>query len=144
MPTALATVLAFPATHLAAVPDPDAAPVVAGVIGTTISGAQWLNLAVNVLLPIVVALVTSRAASGSVKAVTLLALSAVSGLLTSWLAAAEAGAPFDISQAGFTVVTGFVVAVAAHFGAWKPAGVTGASGRVQLAVPAGVGGRRAA
>jgi hypothetical protein len=108
-------------------------------VGSTISLAQWINTGVNVLLPILVALVTARLADGHVKALALLALSAASGFLASWLDALNGSTAFDWSQAGFTVVTGFVVAVAAHFGLWKPAGVTGSSGAVASAVPGGLG-----
>lgn len=108
-------------------------------MGTTISLAQWLDAGVNTLLPILVAVITARLASGAVKALLLLLLSAVSGFLISWLDALNNGVPFDFSQAGFTVVLGFVVAVAAHFGVWKPAGVTGSGGLIQSSIPGGIG-----
>lgn len=111
-------------------------------MGTAPNWSQWLNVLINVLLPIVVAVVTSRAADGSVKALVLLVLSAASGFLTSWWGAVDAGQAFDLSQAGFTAVTGLVIAIAAHFGVWKPNGVTGSGGFVQQAMPAGMGGSR--
>ena len=98
-------------------------------MGTTISNAQWLNLGVNTLLPILVALITDRLASGSVKAGLLLILSAVSGFGIAWLDAVNHGVGFDFSQAGFTAVTGLIVAGAAHFTVWKPVGITGSEGR---------------
>lgn len=113
-------------------------------MGTTISLAQWLNAGINVLLPILVAVLTSRVADGAVKAFVLLLLSAVSGYLVSWLSALDNGLAFDFSQASFTAVLGFVVAVAAHFGVWKPGGVTGSGGAVQGAMPGGIGGRHSA
>lgn len=111
-------------------------------MGTTITLSQWLNAGVNVLLPIVVAIVAARAADGAVKAMLLLLLSAVSGYLISWLDAVNGGVAFDFSQASFTAVLGFVVAIAAHFGVWKPAAVTGSTGFVQSALPGGLGGRQ--
>jgi hypothetical protein len=113
-------------------------------MGTTISLAQWLNAGVGVILPIVVALITSRVADGAVKALVLLALAAVSGYLISWLDATNSGVAFDFSQASFTAVLGFVVAVASHFGLWKPAALTGSGGSIQNALPGGLGGRHAA
>lgn len=110
-------------------------------MGLTITASQWINVAVNTLLPIVVALITARIADGAVKALVLLALSAVSGFLTSALAAVELGVPFAWDQAAFTVLLGYVVAVASHFGLWKPAAVTGSGGAVQARVPGGIGGR---
>lgn len=111
-------------------------------MGTTISAAQWLNVLINVLLPILVAVLTSRVADGAVKALVLLVLSAVSGFLVAWLDAVNLGVAFDMSQAGFTVVVGLVMAIAAHFGVWKPTGVTGSAGVIQLRMPGGIGGSR--
>ena len=113
------------------------------IVNTAPTWPQWLNVIINVLLPIVVALVTSRVADGAVKALVLLVLSAASSLLTSWYAAADAGVAFDLIQALNTTVTGLVIAIAAHFGVWKPTGVTGSGGVVQLKAPAGIGGRHA-
>lgn len=105
----------------------------------TITLAQWLNAGINVVLPILVAILSSRLATGALKSVLLLALSAVTGYLISWLAAIDNAVPFDFSQASFTALLGFVVAVAAHFGFWKPAGVTGSDGAIQAAIPRGLG-----
>jgi hypothetical protein len=110
-------------------------------MGIAISTSQWLNVLVNAVLPIVVAIVTSKVAGGAVKALTLLILSAVSGFLVSWLAALDAGEPFSLSAAGFTALMGLVIAVAAHFGLWKPTGVTGSDGVVQTRLSGGIGGR---
>ena len=102
-----------------------------------ISTADWLNIAINFVLPAVVAVVTSRLASGGVKAVVLLALSAISGFLVSWLDASNNGLPFDFSQAGVTVLVGFAVAVLAHFGLFKPLAITGRDGAIQARLPRG-------
>jgi hypothetical protein len=111
-------------------------------MGTAPTALQWLNVLINVLLPIVVAVVTSRTADGAAKALTLLVLSAIAGLGTSALAAMNAGQAFDWSQAGFTTLVGFVIAVASHFGVWKPAALTGSAGVIQLRMPGGLGGAR--
>lgn len=97
-------------------------------MGTSITAAQWLNLGINVLLPIAIALVTTRVTSGAAKAVALVALSALSGFMIAWLDAINHGLAFDLSQAGFTALTGLVVAIAGHFGFWKPVGLTGSGG----------------
>jgi len=95
-----------------------------------------LNLLVAVVLPILVALVTRRFAASWFKAVTLLALSVLSG----WLGdlAAHDGT-FVLGRAVAEIVVAFVVAVAAHYGLWKPVGLTGSGGLVATVVPAGVG-----
>jgi hypothetical protein len=94
----------------------------------SITLAQLLTSLVGVVLPIIVAIVTDRVASGGVKAVVLLLLAALSSFLTEWLTALNASASFDFAQAGYGVLMTFVVAVAAHFGLWKPAAVTGEQG----------------
>lgn len=93
----------------------------------TVTLAQLISMIVGTLLPILVAVITDRAASGATKAVTLLALAALSSFLSAWLVALNTGGAFDWSQAAFGVLVTFVVAVATHFGLWKPANVTGSS-----------------
>lgn len=111
---------------------------------STITLAQVISALVGTVLPIAVALVTSRVASPGLKAVTLLVLAAITSFLSEWLTALNTALAFDASQAGFGVLLTFVAAVAAHFGLWKPAAVTGSDGAVARALPAGVGGRHAA
>lgn len=109
-------------------------------MGITVSAAQWLNLAINVVLPALVALVTARLAHPGLKAVILLFLSAVSGFLISALDAQNTGLPWDWSQAGFTVLSGFAAAVLAHFGLLKPLSITGSQGAIATKFSGGAGG----
>jgi hypothetical protein len=94
----------------------------------TITLAQLISATVGTLLPILVAVVTDRVAQGATKALVLLLLAAVSSFLSAWLVALNAGVPFDFAQAAFGVLLTFVVAVATHFGFWKPVRVTGEEG----------------
>ncbi len=105
----------------------------------TLTLAQLISSVVGILLPILVAVVTSRVASGGAKAVTLLVLAAVSSFLSEWLVALNGGGSFDFAQAGYGVLMTFVVAVATHFGLWKPADLTGSNG---AAARVGVGSSR--
>lgn len=77
------------------------------------------TLAAGVLIPIVVNIVTKEVASGAVKSVLLLVLSAVAGLAT--VAISGGGVVTDAALAN-AVVT-FVIAVASYYGFWKPTGV---------------------
>jgi hypothetical protein len=86
----------------------------------TVTTFQAVNLVVGVFLPILVALVTKYQHQPQVRAVLLLVLSGVSGVLSQWLAAPGG---FDLSQAVFGAVTTFVVGVATLFGLWMPTGV---------------------
>lgn len=107
----------------------------------TIGASDWLNFAINAGLPALVALVTARLAHPGLKAVVLLFLSAVSGFLTSWLAAcATICAAFDWPHTVFSVLSGFAVAVLVHFGLLSPLAITGSGGAIQTAVPSGIGG----
>jgi hypothetical protein len=95
---------------------------------SSITLAQLISSAVGIVLPILVAVVTNRVASGAVKAVVLLVLAAISSFLSEWLVALNTAATFDLAQAAYGVLMTFVVAVATHFGLWKPAVVTGEHG----------------
>lgn len=101
-------------------------------------GSLLLNVVVGVCLPAVVALVTKQVAHPGVKALALMFLSAVYGLLSGWLAVG-AGHPFDLGTAANTALVGFVAAVVAHFGALSPMAVTGRNGVIQEKVPGGIG-----
>lgn len=85
------------------------------------SVAYWLTLVATVLLPILVGVVTKASTSGGVKAVLLLALSAVTSLVSGLLAV---DGKTDIGPLVTTTVTTFVIAVAVHYGFWKPTTVT--------------------
>jgi hypothetical protein len=80
-----------------------------------------LTLLVNTVLPILVGLVTTRMTGSRAQAVLLALLTAITGFVSEWL---EAGLDaFDLKSALFTWITGFVVAVATHYGLWRPTGV---------------------
>jgi len=108
---------------------------------TAPTAMQWLNLLINFLLPMLVALITSRAADGWAKAVTLLILSAVSGFGLSVIEAYQAGMPPDLGVSAWNALIGLVVAIAVHFGLWKPGGITGSQGLIQTRLPGGFGGQ---
>lgn len=101
-------------------------------------GSLGLNLAVGVVLPMLVALVTKQTASGALKAILLAALSAVSGLVQAWIAVGS-GQPFDLGAAGTTALISFVWAVVAHYGILKPVSLTGSTGAIQVKLPWGLG-----
>jgi hypothetical protein len=86
--------------------------------------ALLLGLLVSTILPIVVGLVTTRVTHSGVKAVLLAVLSAVTGLLTELLASVNAGQPYDLGTGLVLAITAFLVAVALHYGLWKPTTVS--------------------
>ena len=89
------------------------------VFGST--GAMILWLAVTVVMPIAVGLVTRISTPPSVRALLLVALSITNGLLSEALAAGDG---YDWRKAVTQAVVAFVIAVATQFGVWKPTGVS--------------------
>ena len=104
-----------------------------------------LQFTVTVLLPLLVGLVTKRETSGIRKGVLLAALAVLVNVGGSLLAWYNAGTPgtFDLADAVFTSLTGFVFAVAAQFGIYaaKDASGTSITDRVQAV---GITGRHVA
>lgn len=103
---------------------------------------NWLTLLSGTLLPMLVALVTSRVASGALKSILLAFLSAVAGVVNE---AIQVGGDLSALDAHATLtqsLTTFLIAVGLHFGLLKPAGVTGSSGSIQHAVAGGLGAYR--
>lgn len=84
--------------------------------------AYWLGLLVSVVLPVLVGLVTTRVTHAGVKAVVLLALSTVNGFVVEY---AAPGPGYDVGTAAVLALVAFGTGVLAHFGLWKPTGVSG-------------------
>lgn len=90
-----------------------------------LTGAYWLGLAISLVLPVLVGLVTTRVTHAGTKAVLLLGLSALNGLLVE---VSQADPGFDVGAAAVNALVSFGIGVLTHFGLWKP---TGLSGRAQ-------------
>jgi hypothetical protein len=106
-----------------------------------------LALAIQVVLPLLVGLVTRATTHPGAQALLLLVLTAVTQLLTLWYQDAQNHVAFDWKFTVFNVVVGFIISVGSHFGLWRP---TTATAKV-LAFPGRAGdpgpahsGRRAA
>jgi hypothetical protein len=85
---------------------------------------QVLTLLAGFGIPVLVGLVTKFSTSGAVKAVLLAALALIAGVVAEAITAAQAEEAFDIFGSIYGFAGTFIVAVAAHFGIWKPTGVT--------------------
>jgi heme/copper-type cytochrome/quinol oxidase subunit 4 len=85
------------------------------------SVAYWLTLVVTLVLPILVGLVTKVSTNSSIKAVLLLALSAATVIISNLLAV---DGVTDVGPMVTATIVTFVIAVATHFGLWKPTEVT--------------------
>lgn len=84
--------------------------------------AYWLGLVISVVLPVLVGLVTTRVTNSSVKAVLLLALTAANGFLVELAGPHDDG--YSVSSALILWAVSFGTGVLAHFGLWKPTGLS--------------------
>ncbi|MFC7794667.1 hypothetical protein [Streptomyces cinereoruber] len=90
-------------------------------MNVTLDTAYWIGLLVSVVLPVLVGLVTTRVTHAGAKAVLLLALSTLNGLLVEY---ANPGPGYDLGTAVVLALVSFATGVLAHFGLWKPVGVS--------------------
>lgn len=88
--------------------------------------ALILNLLVAVIFPVFVGLVTKTTTNPALKATLLATISLASGVVAQWLAALSSGLPMDWFTAIVTGLGAWVIAIATHFGFWKPTGATAA------------------
>ena len=89
-----------------------------------------LTLVVSVILPVLVGLVTKVVTRPGVKAVLLALLSAVTGFGGELLNALVNQSPYNLFVGLITFITAFIIAVALHYGLWKPTGVSASAQRV--------------
>jgi hypothetical protein len=87
-----------------------------------LDAAYWLGLLVSVILPVLVGLVTTRVTHAGVKAVLLLALSTLAGFLVELQAGGDG---YSVGTAAVLALVSFGTGVLAHFGLWKPTGLSG-------------------
>lgn len=78
-----------------------------------------LSLVLNVVLPVLAALLMKQSWSTSVKGTVLLLMSAVKSLVEAWLAANDAGQAFNLTGALTSTAVVFGVAVLSYFGLLK-------------------------
>lgn len=97
-----------------------------------LSVADVLGPAIGVLLPLLVAIVTKASADSGIKAILLAVLSLVASILTGINDALLHHATYDLGKAIVLGITTFVVAVATHYGVWKPTGATAALQKVVI------------
>lgn len=84
---------------------------------------QWLNLAVSILLPLLIGLLTKQSWNRNLKAVLLLLVAALSAGLTELL---TAGSLDNWKTVLGQTALNWLVAVAAHYHLWKPVGASAA------------------
>jgi hypothetical protein len=92
-------------------------------VAVNLSLAYWISLLIGVGIPVLVGLATTRVTHNGVKAVLLLLLSGLNGLLTEF---ADAGTPaaYDWGSADTLAGVSFAIGVLTHFGLYKPTGLS--------------------
>lgn len=83
-----------------------------------------LSLIVIVVLPLLVGLVTKSSTPAGVKAVLLLLGAAINSIVVAWSDSLSAGTEFLLVPVLYTTLINFGIAVAVHFGLWKPVGAS--------------------
>jgi hypothetical protein len=92
--------------------------------------AQVISLLVGVVLPLLTGLVTQVNTSAGVKAVVLIALSALTTAVMTFGDSLANHTPFDLGATLLTFVGTFLFGVGSHLGFWKPVGATVAMQRI--------------
>jgi hypothetical protein len=97
------------------------------MIQFTLTWIGILTLVVNDVLPIITGLATTRLTSPAKKAIVLALLSAITGFGAELLNALVNHTVYDAGAGLLTAFTAFIIAVALHFGFWKPVGAAAAA-----------------
>jgi len=118
----LAFTLAFTADPAHASTGSDVVP--APTISFALDWIAAVNLLVALVLPAVVAFVTTRLTQSRTKVVLLAGLNALTAALGELLRTASEGGTYDAGTALLTFVAGLLVSWLAYEQAWKKAGVT--------------------
>jgi len=95
-------------------------------------------VAVGVVIPFLVDLVTKKLASGALKQTSLLALSLVSSLLVEFGKVIAAGGVFDWQTAGYGAITTFIIGVGVYTGLSRTP-VLGRDSVISNLIPGGLG-----
>jgi len=106
------------------------------MVVTEISTEQMVTLLVTVIAPLIVGLLTKASWSANLKAILLLGISAAIGVAQGFLAA-PAGTTWAWQVAVVNGVIAWVIAVATHYGLWKPTGITAKVVAIGVADPPG-------
>ena len=84
-------------------------------------GQLLLWAVLTLVMPLLVGLVTKKSTAAYWKAALLMALSLLNGVLTEWAASYDT---YDWRRALAGALFAWVIAVAGHFGVWKPTGAS--------------------
>lgn len=92
--------------------------------GVQLDGWAALNVALQFVLPAVVALVTTKLTGRRFQFLLLLGLTLVTTVGTQAFDAHAAGAPLNLVQIIVTAVINFAISLLSHYGVWKPSNLS--------------------
>lgn len=84
---------------------------------------QLLGLLLTVVLPVVVAVVTKESWASGLKSTLLAGLTALTAVLTEAVASGVNHVSFGWRPVVLQALVGWAIAVATHYGLWKPSGI---------------------
>jgi hypothetical protein len=106
---------------------------------TTLQILLTINLVVSVVAPLFVSFVTNSNADPRVKTVVNLLVSAIVGTITPFLTGQVSIDDFNLWVVLLSIAQVWLTSIIAHYGLWKPAGVTGTEGSINNTWPGGIG-----
>lgn len=98
-----------------------------------------INLVISIVAPLLVSLITNSAADPRFKAIINLLIAAVVGVVTPFLTGQQEWGSVQISVILLSIAQIWLTSIMAHYGLWKPTGVTGSDGSISASFPGGIG-----
>jgi len=100
-------------------------------IAFTLDPALVVQMLLAFIMPVVVALVSTRVTKSNVRSWLLAGLTVVTSLLTELARSIATNTTFDVGLALLAALPAFVVSVSTYYGLWKPTGVADAAQGVE-------------
>ncbi len=100
------------------------------VLPTYAFTSDWrglLSVLLLIGLPLLVGLFTRPSTSARIKALALIVLAVFKGFIEAWLLAIDTGLDFAVWPAVMNSLITLIVAIALHFGVWRPTGAAAAT-----------------
>lgn len=103
----------------------------APVIAFTLDWGVVVQILLATVMPVVVALVSTKVTKSNVRSWLLASLTLVTSLLTELGRSIATGTAFDVGIALLAAIPAFVVSVSTYYGLWKPTGIAAKAQEVE-------------
>jgi hypothetical protein len=94
------------------------------VLGIPLDGWASLSVLIQFVLPLLVGAVTSKMTGRKEQSLLLGVLTLIATVATQALSAHALGVPLNLLQVLIVAIVNFIVSTGAHYGLWKPTGLT--------------------